>query len=55
MVDYYETSGANISRGAYALGIETTQAYEASREVVAKYIGAEKKKKSSLQKGLLKA
>jgi cysteine desulfurase/selenocysteine lyase len=51
MVNYYETSGANISRGAYALGIETTQAYEASREVVAKYIGANKKEEIIFTKG----
>jgi cysteine desulfurase/selenocysteine lyase len=51
MVNYFETSGANISRGAYAIGIETTHAYEASRDVVAKYIGAEKKEEIIFTKG----
>ena len=43
MINYYEKSGANISRGAYALGIETTQAYEASRDTVASFINASKR------------
>ena len=51
MVNYFETSGANISRGSYAIGIETTHAYEASRDVVAKYIGAEKKEEIIFTKG----
>lgn len=51
MIHYYETSGANISRGAYALGIETTQAYEASRDTVASFINANKREEVIFTKG----
>ena len=51
MINYYEKSGANISRGAYALGIETTQAYEASRDTVASFINASKREEVIFTKG----
>lgn len=51
MIHYYETSGANISRGAYALGIETTQAYEATRDTVASFINANKREEVIFTKG----
>ncbi len=40
--DYYKQNNANPHRGAYALSLEATQAYEGGREKVAKFIGAGK-------------
>ena len=40
LVDYYQTSNANIHRGIYALSEESTIAYEAARDKVAGFIGA---------------
>lgn len=51
MTHYYEHSGANISRGAYALGIETTQAYEHTRDVVKEFIHATKREEIIFTKG----
>jgi cysteine desulfurase / selenocysteine lyase len=51
MINYYESSGANISRGTYALGIETTQAYEASRDTVASFIHANQREEIIFTKG----
>jgi len=51
MIDYYERSGVNIGRGNYVLGIETTQAYEASREMVASFIHAKQKEEIIFTKG----
>jgi len=38
--DYYETSYANIHRGIYSLSEKSTEAYEHSRETIAKFINA---------------
>jgi cysteine desulfurase/selenocysteine lyase len=38
---YYTTFNANIARGSYAIGEHATREYEASREAVARFIGAE--------------
>ena len=38
---YYETSHANVHRGVHTLGEEATSAYEAAREAVRGFIGAE--------------
>ncbi|MEE9208102.1 MAG: cysteine desulfurase [Gemmatimonadota bacterium] len=38
--DYYETHHANVHRGAHALSVEATEAYETARGVVAAHIGA---------------
>ncbi|MFF9588550.1 aminotransferase class V-fold PLP-dependent enzyme [Streptomyces sp. NPDC014646] len=38
--EYYETNGANIHRGKHRLSEEASDAYEASRTVIARYIGA---------------
>ena len=37
---HYETSHANVHRGAHELSVEATEAYEASRRSVADYVGA---------------
>lgn len=37
---FYETSNANIHRGAYGLGSEATNLYEGVREQVARFVGA---------------
>ncbi len=41
IVDYYENHNANIHRGIYDLAANTTQKYEAVRQKVADYIGAD--------------
>jgi len=38
--EYYETSNANVHRGAYALAVRATELYEAARERVAAFVGA---------------
>jgi cysteine desulfurase / selenocysteine lyase len=40
VTEYYETNGANIHRGKHRLSEEASDAYEASRVVIARYIGA---------------
>src|SRR5215213_8790975 len=40
LVDYYETSNANIHRGIHTLAEEATAAYEGVRDDVARFIGA---------------
>lgn len=42
--EYYKMSNANPHRGAYDLSIKATELYENTREVVRKFIGAEKSK-----------
>jgi cysteine desulfurase/selenocysteine lyase len=40
MQQLYETTYANVHRGVYELGAETTERYEASRAAVARFVGA---------------
>src|SRR5258706_5802883 len=40
LVRYYETENANIHRGVYALSQRATNAYEESREKVARFLNA---------------
>ncbi|HEX4599803.1 MAG TPA: cysteine desulfurase [Gemmatimonadales bacterium] len=40
IADYYRTSNANVHRGAYTLAIRATEAYEAARESVARFVHA---------------
>ncbi len=40
MDNYYVTTHANVHRGVYTIAEEATQAYEAARSVVARFIGA---------------
>jgi cysteine desulfurase/selenocysteine lyase len=40
MVAFYTTSNANVHRGVYTLGIESTEAFEAARDAVARLINA---------------
>jgi len=40
IADYYRTSNANVHRGAYALAIRATEAYEAARAKVAAFVNA---------------
>lgn len=42
IVDYYSNYNANIHRGVHALSQEATDAYEAARKKIQKFIGAEK-------------
>jgi cysteine desulfurase / selenocysteine lyase len=38
---YYERANANVHRGVYALSVEATEAYEAARARVARFLGAD--------------
>jgi len=40
IVDYYRTTNANVHRGAYALAVRATEAYEAARVRVARFVNA---------------
>jgi cysteine desulfurase/selenocysteine lyase len=40
MEDLYETTYANVHRGVYSLGAETTERYEGARAKVARFVGA---------------
>jgi cysteine desulfurase/selenocysteine lyase len=40
VTEYYETNGANIHRGKHRLSEEASDAYEASRTILARHIGA---------------
>ena len=40
MTRFYETSNANIHRGTYQMAVESTEAYEAARKAVSRFIGA---------------
>ena len=40
LTDYYEGYNSNVHRGAHTLSIEATEAYEAAREKVARFINA---------------
>lgn len=41
LTGFYSTINANIHRGVYRLSMEATEAYDAARECVARYLGAE--------------
>ena len=40
IVDYYRTTNANVHRGAYGLAVAATDAYEAARQAVARFVNA---------------
>jgi cysteine desulfurase/selenocysteine lyase len=40
LADYYRTTNANVHRGAYGLAIRATEAYEAARARVARFLNA---------------
>ena len=40
VVHYYSEHNANVHRGAYALAVEATDAYEAARTAVARFVNA---------------
>jgi cysteine desulfurase/selenocysteine lyase len=40
IVRYYSTSNANVHRGAYALAVAATDAYEGARQTVARFVNA---------------
>lgn len=41
LVDFYTTTNANVHRGVHTLSVEATDAYEAAREKIARFVGAE--------------
>ena len=41
LVDFYTRTNANVHRGVHTLSVEATDAYEAARERIARFIGAE--------------
>ena len=40
IVHYYNFHNANVHRGAYALAVEATEAYEAARTAVGRFVNA---------------
>src|SRR5581483_9315664 len=40
ILNYYRTTNANVHRGAYDLAVRATEAYEAARDRVARFLGA---------------
>jgi len=40
VTDYYQTTNANVHRGAYELAVRATEAYEAARASVARFVNA---------------
>src|SRR2546421_12562157 len=40
IVHYYSEHNANVHRGAYTLAVEATEAYEAARTAVARFVNA---------------
>ena len=40
IAEYYRTNNANVHRGAYALAVRATEAYEAARASVARFVNA---------------
>lgn len=44
LVNYYQNHNANIHRGIHTLGDESTKMYDAARQTIAGFIGAEDKK-----------
>jgi cysteine desulfurase / selenocysteine lyase len=41
LVDFYTNTNANVHRGVHTLSVEATDAYEAARERIARFVGAE--------------
>src|SRR6202022_4315375 len=41
LVDFYSNTNANVHRGVHTLSVESTDLYEAARERIARFIGAE--------------
>ncbi len=41
LVDFYEQTNANVHRGVHTLSMEATDAYEAARERLARFVGVE--------------
>jgi cysteine desulfurase/selenocysteine lyase len=41
LVDFYTNTNANVHRGVHTLSVEATDAYEAARERIARFIGAQ--------------
>ncbi len=51
MARYYETSHANVHRSIHTLGEEATELYEAARERVQRFIGAERREEVVFTRG----
>src|SRR5947209_16051148 len=41
LVDFYTNTNANVHRGVHTLSVEATDAYEAARERIARFVNAE--------------
>ena len=48
---YYESDHSNVHRGVHSLSIRATEAYEASRKVISRYINAKYEREVILTKG----
>jgi cysteine desulfurase / selenocysteine lyase len=55
MDDLYETTYANVHRGVYELGAETTERYEGARVSVARFIGAASEREVIFTKNVTEA
>ena len=55
MSDYYEHSNANVHRGAHALSIRATEAYEAARDKVQNFIHASAREEIIFTRGATEA
>jgi cysteine desulfurase/selenocysteine lyase len=55
MENLYETTYANVHRGVYELGAETTERYEGARAAVARFIGAGSEREIAFTKNVTEA
>ena len=55
MSEYYKTSHANVHRGAHALAVKATTAYEDARVTVQRFIGAEHREEIIFTRGATEA
>jgi cysteine desulfurase/selenocysteine lyase len=55
MEELYETTYANVHRGVYELGAETTERYEGARSAVARFIGAPSEREIVFTKNVTEA
>lgn len=55
MENLYETTYANVHRGVYALGAETTDRYETARAAVARFVGAASEREIVFTKNVTEA
>ncbi len=55
LTHYYETQNANVHRGAHALSRDATSAYEAARDIVARFVNAKSRNEIVFTSGATEA